>query len=97
MSGGLELGTADYRIDQRDTSHNRPKLTIQVLSAGLSCGTFLRRHGVGDETSTLAYIRLGRLPFGKARDATSDRKVYWVLLRFRRGLVEGHGGGLAGS
>ena len=72
-------------------------LTIQVLSAGLSCETFLRRPGVGDETSTLAYFRLERFPFGTARYATSDRKAYWVLLRFRRGLVKGHGGGLTGS
>jgi hypothetical protein len=97
MLGGLELGTADYGIDQRDKSYNRLKLTIQVLSAGLSCGTFLRRAGVGDETRTLAYFRRWRVPFGKTREATSDRKVYWVLLRLRRGLVEGHGGGLTGS
>lgn len=97
MLGGLELGTADYGIDQRDTSHKKPKLTIQVLSTGLSCGTSLRRPGVGDETRTLAYFRRGRVPFGRAREATSDRKVYCVLLRFRRGLVEGHGGGLTSS
>jgi hypothetical protein len=70
-------------------------LTIQVFKAGLSCGTFLRRSGVGDETSTLAYFLLNRLPFGKAIEAISDRKVCRVLLR--RGVVWGHGGALIGS
>lgn len=70
-------------------------LTIQVFNTGLSCGTFLRRSGVGDETSTLEYFLLGRFPFGKASEPISDRNVCRAL--FRRGVVRGHGGALMGS
>ena len=70
-------------------------LTIQVLNAGLSCGTFLRRCGVGEETSTLGYFLMGRFPFGRARVAISDKNVCCVP--FRRGVVEGHGGALVCS
>jgi hypothetical protein len=72
----IQVGNAGLtKLVSYDVPNTGPLLTIQVLKVGLSCGTFLRRSGVGDDTSTLAYFRLGRLTLGTAREAKRDKKV----------------------
>jgi hypothetical protein len=74
---GSQAGNAGLKKDQPqyDGFNGGPMLTIQVFKVGLRCGMFLRRSGVGDETSTLEYFRLGRLTLGTAREAIRDKRV----------------------